>query len=216
MKKMLLITSLTRNVIQRFTDTTYLLRHALNIYIFRLKSMTFCDLMELRCWNFRRHLATNLDLIIWCPHLRQQEQTSQFLLTNPVTHHIADKVIDWLWAVPMLPGLASGLPVWGGDVDSTSLIVQRVLWMVAVLVPALGHPQLHTGPHVHHRDGQGVQLVFTTLEKEREGDTGREREGRLLETNNMMSSEKDVLREKRDVLMSLRHDWLWARYSQRP
>ena len=46
MKKMLLITSLTRNVIQRFTDTTYLLRHALNIYIFRLKSMTFCDLME--------------------------------------------------------------------------------------------------------------------------------------------------------------------------
>lgn len=78
--------------------------------------------------------------------------------------------------------------------------------MVAVLVPALGHPQLHTGPHVHHRDGQGVQLVFTTLEKEREGDTGREREGRLLETNNMMSSEKDVLREKRDVLMSLRHD----------
>lgn len=38
--------------------------------------------------------------------------------------------------------------------------------MVAVLVPALRHPQLNARPHVHHGDGQRVQLVLTALEAE--------------------------------------------------
>lgn len=56
-----------------------------------------------------------------------------------------------------------GLPVGGGDVDRPALVVQGVLGVVPVLVPALRHPQLHPRPHVHHGDGQGVQLVLAPL-----------------------------------------------------
>lgn len=65
-------------------------------------------------------------------------------------------------------------PVRGGDVDGPPLVVERVLRMVAVLVPALGDPELHAGPHVHHRDGQGVQLVLAALStKERDEEEAR-------------------------------------------
>lgn len=66
--------------------------------------------------------------------------------------------------------------------------------MVAVLVPALGHPQLNTWPHVHHRDGQGVQLVFTTLERERY----REGKGRQA-VRNKQYEDKMSSEEKRRV-----------------
>lgn len=53
-----------------------------------------------------------------------------------------------------------------GDVHCAALIVQGLLRVVTVFVPALGHPQLHAGPLVHHRDGQGVQAVLATLREE--------------------------------------------------
>lgn len=54
----------------------------------------------------------------------------------------------------------------GGDVHGPALVVERLLEVVSVLVPALGDPQLHPGPLIHHRDGQRVQLVFTSLRGE--------------------------------------------------
>lgn len=53
-----------------------------------------------------------------------------------------------------------------GDVHGAAFVVQRLLRMVPVFVPALGHPQLHAGPLVHHRDGQGVQAVLAALRGE--------------------------------------------------
>lgn len=38
----------------------------------------------------------------------------------------------------------------GGDVHGSALVVQRLLEVVSVLVPALCDPQLHPGPLVHH------------------------------------------------------------------
>lgn len=49
-------------------------------------------------------------------------------------------------------------------VDGTSLVVQRVRRVLALLVPALGHPQLHPRPLVHHRDRQGVELLLASLQ----------------------------------------------------
>ena len=56
----------------------------------------------------------------------------------------------------------------GGDVHRTSLVVQGLLRMVAVLVPALCDPQADSRPQVHDGDGQRVQLVLTALERTRE------------------------------------------------
>lgn len=55
------------------------------------------------------------------------------------------------------------VPVRGGDVHGSALVVQRLLKVVAILVPAFSDPQFHPGPLVHHRDGQRVQLVFASL-----------------------------------------------------
>ena len=47
----------------------------------------------------------------------------------------------------------AAVAVRGGDVHCAALVVQRLFRVVAVLVPALGHPQLHARPLVHHGDG---------------------------------------------------------------
>lgn len=52
----------------------------------------------------------------------------------------------------------------GGDIHCSAFIVQRILKVIAVFIPALGDPQLHAWPHDHDRDGQRVQLVLTTLQ----------------------------------------------------
>lgn len=57
----------------------------------------------------------------------------------------------------------AAVPVRGGDVHGAALIVQGLLGVVAVLVPAFCYPQLHPGPLIHHRDSQGVQLVLAAL-----------------------------------------------------
>lgn len=57
-------------------------------------------------------------------------------------------------------------PVGCGDVNCTALVVQRVLRMMAVLIPAFSNSQLHTRPHVHHRNGQRVQLILTALQQD--------------------------------------------------
>lgn len=58
------------------------------------------------------------------------------------------------------------------DVDGAPFVVQRLGRMHVVLVPALGHHEPQTGPLVHHRDGQYVELFFAAL---RERDRERER-----------------------------------------
>lgn len=60
-------------------------------------------------------------------------------------------------------GVLVAVAVRGRDVDRPSLIVERLLRMVAVLVPALCDPEAHPRPQVHHRDGQRVQLVLAAL-----------------------------------------------------
>lgn len=57
----------------------------------------------------------------------------------------------------------ASVPVRCGDVHCSALIVQRLFGMMAILIPALSHTQLHSRPLVHHRDGQGIQLVFAPL-----------------------------------------------------
>lgn len=60
------------------------------------------------------------------------------------------------WRGKPLAVTSAWLPVWRGDVHGTALVVQRVLRVMAVLIPAFCHPELHAWPHVHHRDGQRV------------------------------------------------------------
>lgn len=76
---------------------------------------------------------------------------------------IIDPVEAGLHRQPGQGAVFALVPVRGGDVHGPALVVQRLLEVVSVLVPALGDPQLHPRPLIHHRDGQRVQLVFTSL-----------------------------------------------------
>ena len=53
--------------------------------------------------------------------------------------------------------------VTGGDVQCAALVVERVLGVTVVLVPALGDAHLQSRPLVHHLYRQRVQLVFAAL-----------------------------------------------------
>lgn len=57
------------------------------------------------------------------------------------------------------------VPIAGGDIHGPTLVVQGVCGVVTLLVPALGHPQSHPGPLVHHRDRQRVQLLLAPLKQ---------------------------------------------------
>lgn len=57
----------------------------------------------------------------------------------------------------------AAVPIRGGDVHRAALVVQRLLGVVAVLVPALRDTQLDARPLVHDGDGQRVQLVLAAL-----------------------------------------------------
>lgn len=52
----------------------------------------------------------------------------------------------------------------GGNIYCSAFIVQRFLKVIAVLIPALSDPQLHTWPQNHDGDGQRIQLVLTALQ----------------------------------------------------
>lgn len=55
------------------------------------------------------------------------------------------------------------VPVAGGDINRTPLVVQRVLPVGVLLVPPLDDSQPHSGPLIHHADGKCVQLLFASL-----------------------------------------------------
>lgn len=52
------------------------------------------------------------------------------------------------------------------DVDRSTFVVQRMLTVGNLLVPALGDAQLNAGPFVHHRNGEHVELFFAALQFE--------------------------------------------------
>lgn len=54
----------------------------------------------------------------------------------------------------------------GGYVHGPTLVVERVLGVVTVVVPSLGHSQLHPLPRVHYGYGKDLQFVLASLEKE--------------------------------------------------
>lgn len=58
----------------------------------------------------------------------------------------------------------AAVAVAGRQVHGPALVVQRVVHVRVLLVPALDHPQPHPRPLVHHADRQRVQLLFATLE----------------------------------------------------
>lgn len=76
---------------------------------------------------------------------------------------IIDPVEAGLHRQPGQGAVFALVPVRGGDVHGPALVVQGLLEVVTILVPALCDPQLHPGPLIHHGDGQRVQLVFTSL-----------------------------------------------------
>ena len=80
---------------------------------------------------------------------------------------VVDPVEPGLHGQARQHGVLVPVPVRRGDVHRPALVVQRLLRVVAVLVPALGDPQPDPGPQVHHRDGQRVQLVFAALQENR-------------------------------------------------
>lgn len=61
-------------------------------------------------------------------------------------------------------GVLAAVAVRGGDVNRSALVMQGLFGMMSVLVPALRDPETHARPQVHHRDGQRVKLVLTTLQ----------------------------------------------------
>lgn len=76
---------------------------------------------------------------------------------------IIDPVEAGLHRQPGQRAVFALVPIRGGDVHGPALVVQGLLEVVPVLVPALCDPQLHPGPLIHHGDGQRVQLVFASL-----------------------------------------------------
>ena len=73
---------------------------------------------------------------------------------------------------PVKPGLhgqagqqavLAPVPVRGGEVHCPALVVETLPGVVILLVPGLGDSDPHSGPLVHHRDGQRVELLFTPL-----------------------------------------------------
>lgn len=54
----------------------------------------------------------------------------------------------------------------GGDVHGPTLVVERVLGVVTVVIPGLGHSQLHPLPRVHNGYGKDLQFVLASLKKE--------------------------------------------------
>ena len=56
------------------------------------------------------------------------------------------------------------VPVAGGHVHGAALVVEALPGVVILLVPGLGHPEPHARPLIHHRDGQRVELLFTSLQ----------------------------------------------------
>lgn len=48
-------------------------------------------------------------------------------------------------------------------VHRSALVVQRVRRVFALLVPALGNPELHPRPLIHHGDRQSVEFLFAPL-----------------------------------------------------
>lgn len=87
---------------------------------------------------------------------------------------VVDPVEPGLHRQPGQGPVLALVPVRGGDVHGPALVVQRLLEVVAVLVPALGDPQFHPGPLVHHGDGQRVQLVFASLRRRKKQRRGGE------------------------------------------
>ena len=51
----------------------------------------------------------------------------------------------------------------GCQIHRPTLVVEAVLGVVGLLVPALRHTEPQPRPLVHHGDSQGVQLLFTPL-----------------------------------------------------
>lgn len=76
---------------------------------------------------------------------------------------IIDPVESGLHRQPGQGAVLALVSVRRGDVHGPALVVQRLLEVVAVLVPTLGDPQLHPRPLIHHGDRQRVQLVFASL-----------------------------------------------------
>ena len=58
------------------------------------------------------------------------------------------------------------VPVRGGEVDGSSLVVEAVPRVVVLLVPRLCHAQAHARPLVHYGDGEGVQLLLAALQQQ--------------------------------------------------
>lgn len=53
----------------------------------------------------------------------------------------------------------------GGNGHSPTLVVQRLLAVLVILVPGLGDQEPDSGPLIHHRVGQDVELLLAALEE---------------------------------------------------
>ena len=73
---------------------------------------------------------------------------------------------------PVKPGLhgeagqqavLAAVSVRGRQIHRSAFVVETLPGVVILLVPGLGDSHPHSGPLVHHRDGQRVKLLFTPL-----------------------------------------------------